>query len=57
MIRHGMRPIIILMKNCGYIIEDAIHQGPYNRIKNWDYVGLMEMSGPTARARAWVLNR
>jgi pyruvate decarboxylase len=41
MIRHGTRPIIILVNNRGYIIEDAIHQGPYNKIKNWDYAGLM----------------
>jgi TPP-dependent 2-oxoacid decarboxylase len=43
MIRHGTRPIIILVNNRGYIIEDAIHQGPYNKIKNWDYAGLMNV--------------
>lgn len=43
MIRYGTRPIIILVNNRGYIIEDAIHQGPYNRIKNWDYAGLMNV--------------
>jgi pyruvate decarboxylase len=43
MIRHGTRPIIILVNNRGYIIEDAIHQGPYNKIKNWDYAGLMKV--------------
>jgi len=43
MIRYGMRPIIILVNNRGYIIEDAIHQGPYNKIKNWDYAGLMKV--------------
>ena len=21
----------------GYVIEDAIHKGPYNTINNWDY--------------------
>jgi TPP-dependent 2-oxoacid decarboxylase len=41
MIRHGTRPIIVLVNNHGYIIEDAIHVGPYNKIKNWDYAGLM----------------
>ncbi|MGP0064581.1 MAG: thiamine pyrophosphate-dependent enzyme, partial [Isosphaeraceae bacterium] len=41
MIRHGTRPIIVLVNNHGYIIEDAIHKGPYNKIKNWDYAGLM----------------
>ena len=36
MIRHGTRPIIILVNNRGYIIEDAIHQGPYNTLRrNW----------------------
>ena len=43
MIRHGTRPIVILVNNRGYIIEDAIHQGPYNKIKNWDYAGLMNV--------------
>ncbi|MFZ0380391.1 MAG: thiamine pyrophosphate-binding protein [Solirubrobacteraceae bacterium] len=43
MIRYDMRPIIILVNNRGYIIEDAIHQGPYNKIKNWDYAGLMKV--------------
>jgi pyruvate decarboxylase len=43
MIRQGTRPIIILVNNRGYIIEDAIHQGPYNKIKNWDYAGLMNV--------------
>jgi TPP-dependent 2-oxoacid decarboxylase len=43
MIRYGVRPILILLNNHGYIIEDAIHEGPYNRIKNWDYAGLMEV--------------
>jgi pyruvate decarboxylase len=43
MIRYGTRPIIVLVNNRGYIIEDAIHQGPYNKIKNWDYAGLMKV--------------
>ena len=43
MIRYGTRPIIILVNNRGYIIEDAIHQGPYNKIKNWDYAALMQV--------------
>jgi indolepyruvate decarboxylase len=43
MIRYGTRPIIILVNNHGHIIEDAIHEGSYNKIKNWDYAGLMEV--------------
>jgi pyruvate decarboxylase len=26
-----------------YAIESEIHDGPYNRIKNWDYAGLMKV--------------
>jgi pyruvate decarboxylase len=41
MIRSGARPLIFLINNGGYTIEVEIHDGPYNRIKNWDYAGLM----------------
>ncbi len=41
MIRYGTRPIIVWVNNHGYIVEDAIHEGSYNEIKNWDYAGLM----------------
>lgn len=43
MIRYGVRPIIFLINNGGYTIEVEIHDGPYNTIKNWDYVGLMSI--------------
>ena len=43
MVRYGARPIIVLVNNRGYTIEAEIHDGPYNRIKNWDYAGLMEV--------------
>ena len=43
MIRYGLKPIIVLINNRGYTIEAEIHDGPYNRIKNWDYAGLMEV--------------
>lgn len=41
MVRYGARPILVLVNNRGYTIEAEIHDGPYNRIKNWDYAGLM----------------
>ena len=41
MVRYGTRPILVLVNNRGYTIEAEIHDGPYNRIKNWDYAGLM----------------
>lgn len=43
MIRYGLRPILFLINNRGYTIEAEIHDGPYNRIKNWDYAGLIEV--------------
>ncbi|KAH7839335.1 hypothetical protein Vadar_002810 [Vaccinium darrowii] len=41
MIRCGQRSIIFLLNNGGYAIEERIHEGPYNVIKNWDYAGLV----------------
>jgi pyruvate decarboxylase len=32
---------IFLVNNRGYVIESAIHDGPYNYYKNWDYAGLI----------------
>jgi pyruvate decarboxylase len=42
MIRHGQEIIIFLVNNRGYVIESAIHDGPYNYYKNWDYAGLVD---------------
>ncbi len=41
MIRENLPILILLMNNRGYTIEAEIHDGPYNRVKNWDYAGLM----------------
>jgi len=43
MIRYQVNPIIFLMNNGGYTIEVELHDGLYNRIKNWDYAGLMNV--------------
>ena len=43
MIRYGTSPIIFLINNGGYTIEVEIHDGPYNKIKNWDYAGLVDI--------------
>lgn len=43
MVRYELPVIIFLINNRGYVIEIAIHDGPYNYIKNWDYAGLMEV--------------
>src|ERR1700752_3975686 len=43
MIRHGQEILIFLVNNRGYVIESAIHDGPYNYYKNWDYAGLIDV--------------
>ena len=42
MIRYELPVIIFLVNNRGYVIEIAIHDGPYNYFKNWDYAGLVD---------------
>jgi pyruvate decarboxylase len=42
MIRYGQKTLIFLVNNRGYVAESAIHDGPYNYIKNWDYAGLID---------------
>ncbi|KAL2821162.1 thiamine diphosphate-binding protein [Aspergillus granulosus] len=41
MIRHNKPIIILLMNNQGYTIEVEIHDGPYNRIQDWNYAELI----------------
>jgi pyruvate decarboxylase/indolepyruvate decarboxylase len=42
-VRHGQETLIFLYNNRGYVVETAIHDGPYNYIKNWDYAGLIDV--------------
>jgi pyruvate decarboxylase len=42
MIRYGQQTLIFVVNNRGYVVESAIHDGPYNYIKNWDYAGLID---------------
>ncbi|KAF6251991.1 pyruvate decarboxylase-like protein [Scenedesmus sp. NREL 46B-D3] len=42
MMRFGAAPVIFLVNNSGYAIEILIHDGPYNRIQNWDYTALVK---------------
>lgn len=41
MVRYKVPIIIFLINNKGYTIEVEIHDGLYNRIKNWDYALLV----------------
>lgn len=43
MVRYELPVIIFLVNNHGYVIEIAIHDGPYNYIQNWDYAALMQV--------------
>lgn len=67
MIRVGISPLIILVNNNGYVIEEEIHAGPYNKISDWNYTAVVEgMAGSrknlyTAKvcrlllAKAWMI--
>src|SRR5205807_2407212 len=41
-IRHAQETLIFVVNNRGYVSESAIHDGPYNYVKNWDYAGLID---------------
>lgn len=41
MVRYKIPITILLINNRGYTIEVEIHDGTYNRIKNWDYAALV----------------
>ena len=40
MIRVRTNPIIFLLDNAEYVIEEQIHPGPYNKLQDWDYCAL-----------------
>ncbi len=41
MIRVGVNPVIFLLNNSSYAIEEMIHPGPYNKLSDWDYTALV----------------
>ncbi len=41
MIRVGVNPVLFLLNNATYVIEEEIHSGPYNKLANWDYTALI----------------
>jgi pyruvate decarboxylase len=47
MVRWKLPIIIFLINNKGYTIEVEIHDGLYNRIKNWDYAALVQAFNST----------
>jgi TPP-dependent 2-oxoacid decarboxylase len=55
MIRHGQASVIFLVNNRGYVSESAIHDGPYNYFKNWDYAGADRMPDRARRLQSQLL--
>ncbi|MBN1556106.1 MAG: alpha-keto acid decarboxylase family protein [Phycisphaerae bacterium] len=50
-LRDDAAPILFLLNNDGYLIERAIHDGPYNEIRRWKYHELPPVfGGPTGLA-------
>ncbi len=48
MIRMHTNPIIFLLDNAEYVIEEQIHPGSYNKLQDWDYCALAHaMKGNT----------
>lgn len=47
-VRYGLRPTIVLNTNRGHTIEVEIHHSLYNRIKNWDHAGFIEVDNAGA---------
>lgn len=43
MIRHSLPVILFVINNGGYTIEVEIHDGPYNKLQNWRYSGLVDV--------------
>jgi pyruvate decarboxylase len=42
-VRYNLNPIIFVLNNHGYTIEEEIHKGQYNQIKNWNYSELVNI--------------
>jgi TPP-dependent 2-oxoacid decarboxylase len=47
-VRNGVAPIVFLLNNDGYLIERAIHDGPYNELQRWKYHELPAVFGGPA---------
>jgi pyruvate decarboxylase len=57
MVRWRLPITILLVNNKGYTIEVEIHDGAYNKIKNWDYALLVEaFNAGEGKAKGLVAN-
>jgi len=50
MIRQGLKPIIVVLNNDGYVVERLIHgkYRDYNNIKPWNWQKLLDVFDPPA---------
>ena len=55
MLRCGQETIIFLINNVGYTIEVEIHDGPYNLIKTWNHICLLDTI-PNGPGKWWIVN-
>ena len=42
LLRYGQKPVILLMNNSTYLVENEIVEGDMNDLVEWDYVGLVQ---------------
>ena len=42
LLRYGQKPVVLVMNNSTYLVENEIVEGDYNDLVEWDYVGLAE---------------
>ncbi|GAA6058075.1 hypothetical protein JCM3770_002249 [Rhodotorula araucariae] len=62
MVRRGLKPILVILNNDGYVIERQIHgpEAEYNEISSWNWQGMLDFfNAPSARAkpqptRSWL---
>lgn len=54
MIRQGLKPIIVILNNNGYVVERLIHgkDREYNNIKSWNWQKLLDVFDPPAGSYA-----
>lgn len=51
-VRHGLKPVVLVLNNGGYGTERHLQDGPYNNILPWQYARLPELLGA---GRGWVV--
>ncbi|KAB5523085.1 thiamine diphosphate-binding protein [Coniochaeta sp. 2T2.1] len=57
MVRYKVPITLLLVNNRGYTIEVEIHDGSYNRIKNWDYAAVVRaFNGDDGKAEGLTAN-